>query len=289
MKKERRGYAVQDDIVKLTRRYPQLLLPIREGERQTEEYQESVLGGRPLEREPDFVCPEEIELAACDTPAGLAETVCFGRREDFIHAYRALAYRCEPANIPDSVGAGYIGGLINWEKIRAHRDTYLAAGGTDWEAEFGRFTSDRKNYRDSLILLSSGDYSNLSAEIVGLPAEEWRRKSLTIRRYHELTHFVCRALYPDNVDALRDEVIADAIGLVAAFGRYDTALAARFLGVEGGGFREGGRLSHYVKDGELQAAVDRAKDLIAEYAARIEKAHPEAGGDVFALLLGIFP
>ena len=278
-----------EDIEKLAQRYPQLLLPIREGERQTEEYQNAVLGGKPLEGEPDFVCPEEIELSVCDTPAGRAETVYFGRREDFVHAYRALAYRCEPADIPDSVGAGYIGGLINWKKIRDHRDEYLAAGGEDWEEEFGRFTSERRNYRDSLILLSGGDYSNLSAESVGLPADEWTRKSLAIRKYHELTHFVCRALYPDNVDALRDEVIADAIGLTAAFRRYDTALAARFLGVEGDGFREGGRLSHYVKDGELSAAVERAKALIAAYAARIDKARPEAGEDVFALLLKIFP
>ena len=280
---------MREDMMKLAKRYPQLLLPIRAGERQTEEYQDAVLGGKPLDREPDFLCPGEIGLSACDTPAGRAETVYFGRREDFVHAYRALAYRCEPADIPDSVGAGYIGGLINWEKIRAHRDEYLAAGGEDWEAEFERFTSDRKNYRDSLILLSSGDYSNLPAGSVGLSAAEWKSRSLTIRRYHELTHFVCRALYPDNVDALRDEVIADAIGLIAAFGCFDTELAARFLGVEDGRFREGGRLSHYVKEGELPEAVERAKALIAETAARIEKARPEAGEDVFALLLRIFP
>ena len=79
------------------------------------------------------------------------------------------------------------------------------------------------------------------------------------------------------------------IGLVAAFGRYDTQLAARFLGVEGGAFREGGRLSHYVKDGELSAAIDRAQALIAEYAERIKKARPEARESVFALLLKIFP
>lgn len=280
---------MREDIIKLSQRYPQLLLPIRAGERETEEYRDAVLGGSRLEREPKFICPEEIELSACETPAGRAETVYFGLREDFVHAYCALAYRCEPADIPDSVGAGYIGGLINWEKIHTHRDEYLAAGGTDWEEEFGRFTSDRKNYRDSLILLSGGDYSNLSAGSVGLPAEEWRRQSLTIRRYHELTHFVCRALYPDNVDALRDEVIADAIGLTAAFGSYDTELAARFLGVKGDGFREGGRLSHYVKDGDLSAAAGRARALIAEYAARIEKTSAEAGGDVFKLLLRIFP
>ena len=91
-----------------------------------------------------------------------------------------------------------------------------------------------------------------------------------------------------HVPVLRDEVIADSIGLVAAFGRYDTALAARFLGVEGETFREGGRLSHYVKEEELAAAVVRAKSLISDYAGRIEKMQPEAA-DVFDLLLKIFP
>ena len=280
---------MDSDIKRLSRRYPQLLLPIQTGARQTEKYKDAVLGGQIPDMAPDFACPKDITLSSYDTPAGRAEILYLGDRGDFVHAYRALGYRCEPAEIPDSVGAAAIRGLINWEKIHAHRDAYLAAGGEDWSGEFNRFTSDKKNYLDSLILLSGGDYSNLSAGSVGLPASEWKSKSLAIRKYHELTHFVCRALYPDNVDALRDEVIADAVGLVAAFGWYDTQLAARFLGVEGGAFREGGRLSHYVKDGELSAAVNRAQALIAEYAARVEKALPESGGDVFMLLLKIFP
>ena len=84
-------------------------------------------------------------------------------------------------------------------------------------------------------------------------------------------------------------MIADAIGLVAAFGRYDTKLARRFLGTEGGVFHAGGRLSHYVKEDELDAAVARVNAMIDETAAKIEKALPETGGDLFALLLRIFP
>ena len=83
-------------------------------------------------------------------------------------------------------------------------------------------------------------------------------------------------------------MIADSIGLVAAFGKYDTALARLFLGVEGGVFREGGRLSHYAKEDELPAAVSRVNAMIDEYDARIEKART-ADQDLFALLLRIFP
>ena len=279
---------MESDIARLSRRYPQLLLPIQAGARQTEKYKDAVLGGQIPDTAPDFACPKDIALSTYDTPAGRAEILYLGDRGEFVHAYRALGYRCEPAEIPDSVGAAAIRGLINWEKIHAHRDAYLAAGGEDWSGEFNRFTSDKKNYLDSLILLSGGDYSNVPAEEVGLDAAAWREKSLTIRKYHELTHFICRGLYPDDIDALRDEVIADSIGLTAAFGFYDTRLARRFLGVEGGVFREGGRLSHYAAQEELDEAVRRVNTLIDDYAARIENAQAE-GQDVFTLLLKIFP
>ena len=279
---------MQEDLIKLARRYPQLLLPIQEGTRQTEAYKSAVLCGEPLDAQPDFRCPEEIIASSEDTPAGRAEILYLGDRQDFLHAYQALAYRCEPTPIPDSVGAVTIGGLINWEKIHHHRDEYLAAGGEDWDAEFSRFTSEPKNYRDSVILLSGGNYSNVPAERVGLAPEAWKEKSYLIRKFHELTHFVCRGLYPEDIDALRDEVIADSIGLVAAFGEYDPALARLFLGVEGGVFREGGRLSHYAKEDELPAAVSRVNAMIDEYDARIEKART-ADQDLFALLLRIFP
>ena len=279
---------MQEIIQTLARRYPQLCLPIRAGMRQSEEYRNAVLCGCPVETEPEFLCPEAIELSSADTPAGTAEILSLGERADFLHAYRALAYRCEPKEIPDSVGAAAIRGLINWEKIRAHQEEYLRAGGGDWDAEFQRFTADRKNYTDSLILLSGGDYSNLPASAVGLDAEAWRQKSRLIRKYHELTHFVCRGLWPDDVDALRDEVIADSIGVVAAFGKNDPALIRRFLGLEGGAFRAGGRLSHYVGEDELPAAVVRADAMIDEYAARIARAQTD-GKDPLSLLLKIFP
>ena len=120
---------MQEELIALSRRYPQLLLPIRAGMRETEEYKNAVLCGLPLEAEPDFRCPEEIELSAAETPAGRAEILYLGDRADFLHAYQALAYRCEPTPIPDSVGAVTLNGLINWEKINRHHDDYIAAGG----------------------------------------------------------------------------------------------------------------------------------------------------------------
>ena len=101
-KGKRQGTIMQEDLIRLSRRYPQLQFPIRAGMRQTEAYKNAVLGGELPDAEPDFRCPAEIRCQTADTPAGRAEIVYLGDREDFLHAYQALAYRCEPTVIPDS-------------------------------------------------------------------------------------------------------------------------------------------------------------------------------------------
>lgn len=271
-------------IRQLAPRYPQLCLPIRQNERETEEYKACVLMGEPPEREPDFSFSEEDELSLVNTPVGEVNVLVLADREDFVHAYRALACRCEPEEVPDSVGAVTVQGLINWEKIRRHQEEYLADGGTDWDDEFRRFTAVKSNFRDSFILLSTGNYSNIPAKTVGLGEQEWKEKSLAIRKYHELTHFVFRTKYPKDVDTIRDEVVADMIGLIKAFGEYDTGLARTFLGTEGETFRPGGRLSHYAKD-DIDTAMARANELISSYAEKIKGRDTE---DVFSLLLSLF-
>ena len=52
---------------------------------------------------------------------------------------------------------------------------------------------------------------------IDLNEDEWIEKSIIIRKYHELTHFVMRKTYPDDIDYIRDELIADCIGLICAF------------------------------------------------------------------------
>lgn len=247
-----------DCIKKLSPQYPQLALPLAEGNRNTQLYRDAVLKGLPVGLEPDFFGSPADSYVRVTTAVGEIGILSLGDRRDFEHAYCALANKCEPMEILPSVGAVYLGGLTNWEKIRAHKREYFANGGPDWPAEFRRFTADKKNYQDKLILLSGGYYSGISPEQVALPPDQWKEKSLVIRKYHELTHFIYRAVYPEDKDAIRDEVLADYIGIRQAFGHYVPAVARLSLGVEeipG----PAARIRHYVPEEKLAQAVRRAE------------------------------
>lgn len=265
-------------------RYPQLVLPIAQNEKDTPEYKDAVLRGKPVFREPEFIGSPEDSLSSIFTPVGQVEILYLAIREDFEHALQALAYRCEPVEILPSVGTITVRGLINWQKIRAHKQEYILSGGDNWAREFKNFTSDKKNYLDTIIILSGGNYSAIPASAVSLSEAEWRHKSLMIRKYHELTHFVCRSLYPKDIDPVRDEVIADMAGMTAAFGYYDPKLAKMFLGIDDGTFHQGGRLSHYVTNDKLPVAVTIATDLIEEL---FPKAANYSDQEIFDFMLTI--
>ena len=251
-------------------RYPQLSLPIEEGMSERREYADVVRRGRLPEDPADpLFGSDRDEVFAPDTPIGPVEVVRLGDRRDFVRAVRALTGRCEPVPVPDSMGAVTITGLINWRKIYAHREAWLSEHpGGDWNGEFKRFTAKKENYRDALLLVTDGPYSAVSARDAGFEEADWLDRSLRLRSWHELSHMVSRTLWPENKQAIRDEILADCTGLIAACGGYDPALAARLLGVTAGGYLPGGRLQNYVEGGlpdpELLDKVRRQIALTAE-------------------------
>lgn len=251
-------------LYQLAERFPQLCVPLSPGAGKSLLYKNMVLRGQESDLVPTgFTFSTADELKSMQTPAGPAEVLYLENRADFERCVCALAYRCEPRVIPFSMGATTISGLNDWSRIRAHQSAYEEAGGKDWQKEFRRFTADPANYRSTLILVSRGCYSAVPAAALDLSPAAWLDYSLTIRIYHELTHFVCRKLYPQDVDPIRDEVIADAIGLVAAFGAYDPQRAALFLGIETDTYRPGGRLENYQKEGQsLEPTIDAARSWI---------------------------
>lgn len=253
-------------IEKLVERYPQLSLEPAEGLSQTPEYQSIVKRGNvPESLVHHFKTSEFDTISKVTTPAGCVEVVYLYLREDFERAVQLLAYRGEKRSLPLSMGAIAINGIVNWNRIHAHQAEYLAAGNTDWRLEFRRFTATPENYRDFLILLSEGPYSGVPCTATSWEEQEWLKKSKIIRMYHELAHFVSQRRFPDHKNALRDEVIADSIGIYEATGNYDARLAKTFLGLECETYRSGARLENYIKEAaDLNKACSIATQLIME-------------------------
>lgn len=252
-------------------RYPQLSLPILEGMSRSDSYLDIVRRGRlPREIQDPFHGSPRDEILTQATPIGPVELIHLGDRRDFERCVQALVHRCEPVQIPRSMGAVTITGLTNWRKIQTHRASWLAAHpGESWPEEFRRFTADPKNYKDALLLVSDGPYSAVPAQVLGLGEEDWLEKSLRLRSFHELSHMVSRTLWPENQQAIRDEISADCIGLIAAFGGYDASLALRLLGIDGAAYLPGGRLQNYIETGLPDAALlEKVRHQVGRLALR---------------------
>ena len=256
--------------------YPQLYLdPDRE---EKEAYRKVVLQGEmPESRDlSHFLQDPQDRMETVETPAGPVVVVSLRNRSDYEVFVRCMMAAKEgpKAPIPASQGASTLV-AFNWPRIYAHRDRFMeeqhAVGveDPDWSAEFSRFISVPANYQDLLVVLSWGPYSNVPASEAGQAEESWPETSYAIRKYHELTHVICRRLYPDRIDAVWDELVADAVGIYAALGRYDAVLEKRCLGITEDRY-SGGRLENY-SDAAAQLAkpvsemLDRFSEIIGEH------------------------
>ena len=258
--------------------YPQLYLdPERE---KKEAYRKVVLQGEPPEHRglSHFHGDPQDRMETVETPAGPVVVVSLRNRADYEVFVRCMMAAKEgpKAPIPASQGASTLV-AFNWPRIYAHKKQFMeeqhAAGveDPDWSAEFSRFISVPANYQDLLVVLSRGPYSNVSAAEAGQDEETWLETSYAIRKYHELTHVICRRLYPGRIDAIWDELVADAVGIYAALGGYDAALEKRCLGITGDRYT-GGRLENYSDDavqlaGAVSEMLDRFSEIIAEHPA----------------------
>ena len=243
--------------------YPQLSLGIKEGMSQSEEYRNIVRRGiMPDKLTFPFELSGEEDEYTLDTPAGEVNVLYLPDRAIFEYFIKVLAHRNEPVEIPLSMGASLISGINSWRKIYAHKEEYLQSGKDDWDEEFARFISVKENYKDTVLIVSKGYYSALKPEYINMNSDEWLEKSKTIRIYHEISHYISRKLFIENKEVLRDEIVADAIGFIAAFGYYDSLLARKVLGIDNEKFNRDGRLINYVSEEELDIYIDRAHKII---------------------------
>ena len=274
----------EDVLRALARRFPQLY--VAPAEDAQEAYR--LAAGRGIEPEDanleHFEGSALDELREVDTPAGAVEVLFLERRRDFETFVQIIGHKSAPEPIARTVGAVTYRGLADWGKVADARKAFIAAGGEDWGAEFARLAKEPGAFRSELVVISEGPYSNIAATETPYESDEWTAISREIRLHHECAHVVCRRTMPDNVLAVWDEVTADVVGLLCATGRYDVALATRFLGVSAEGFATG-RLEEYL-DVDQMSRIDEIAVEVFGACMRIGQicasTQPE---DPFALLL----
>ena len=127
-----------------------------------------------------------------------------------------------------------------------------------------------KIYRHRVILLNAAPYSNISAEKIGLTSDDWLKKSYLIRLRHESAHYETLRLLGGMKNHALDEILADCLGQMAAFGEFSAKRQRIFFGLEKGGSKCDGRLNFYcqkVLPGDL-VEIYRAVD---EYLNEVEQ------------------
>jgi len=252
-------YAAQSEesgtIIPLLRNLIEFRFPIQEGMSQTAEYIAATRrgvdpGDMPGACALSLVAPDKVRLLLHSTPAGRIPLLVIAIREDFVTLVRALSKRNEPVPISDSMGACIIGGYNNWSRMHAclrqfeNADSPADAG--DRQKVFQRVASDKSLYQDRFILLSSGPYSSVNAERLGLETDEWIRVSMIIRREHECAHYFTRRIFGSMRNAVLDELIADFAGITAALGTFRADWFLLFVGLEDfPRYRSGARLENY--------------------------------------------
>jgi hypothetical protein len=272
------GVSGTDLLDRLSRRLVQLQFPVAEGVSQTATYRLATRQGiwpDPATAQPlPWNRPDLVRLELASTAVGAIPIVITVDRGDFESLVRACLYRNEPVAIPQSMGAVMVAGFNNWDRVKTHRQSWAAENGSDsgdlaWQQEFARLIPRKELYQDRFIILSSGPYSGVAGEELGLAATDWLALSLVIRREHECTHYFTRRCLGSMRQNLLDEILADFMGVTAAADRFEANWFLRFLGLEDfPTYRSGGRLENYMGQTPFSPSAFAVLTRLVEATAR---------------------
>ena len=203
----------------------------------------------------DFIKQWQKWLMFCDVPEILNDKICCERPVKFENPEKIIIeiYESTAGNIPVIVfdrDADFENFVVNAVYNGVRPDNIQQMGSSFIYGRTQRFIALSKKY-----------YSNTSPEFVRLSPEEWREKSMIIRREHECTHYYKKRFYGSASNNLHDELIADFFGIYAAFGHYEARLFKHFMGIDG--INHEGRLSLYT-----EGLSQEAREVIAELAGQ---------------------
>lgn len=123
-------------------------------------------------------------------------------------------------------------------------------------------------YRHRVLLLNRAPYSNVSAAAAGCPEEEWLERSHHLRLAHECAHYETLRILGCMKNHALDELLADTLGQLAAFGNFSAARQRAFFGLTKGEDSCTGRLAFYTNNvlpeerGRVFRAVDQVLDIL---------------------------
>lgn len=265
----------------LRRHFVQLRFPVATGMSTNEAYRQATRRGN-FDAASAFApglavrAPETVSIAVHQSMGGAVPVIIAGERDDFVALVQALTSRNEPTPVPDSMGACLVRGLNNWSRVADYRRAWEASRSESddatWAEEFARLVPNKPLYQDRLVILSTGAYSAVPTRDTDLNEQTWLDRSLVIRREHEFTHYFTYRCFGTMRDHALDELVADCVGLLHAYGRYPSKLALRFLGLDKDtGHRPGGRLENYLASSKLPAdGLTVVRALVRRAAANLE-------------------
>lgn len=251
--------------------------PITSGISKTESYRKATLSGKSTATLPEasgllLQEPEHLQLEIHEGLAGKIPILIVPNAEDFKQVVRALAHKNEPVALPDSMGALFIKGLNNWDRIYQLKREFLTKNSPlDWPATFkNNIIPQKELYQDQLIVLSKKPYSNVPSESMELSEREWLDISLNIRLYHECAHQFTLIHYKHIAKNLHDELIADYVGITGVLKEFNARWFLRFMGLENDPkYREGGRFENYI-DKENKTIFKIVRTILKEAAVNLE-------------------
>ena len=126
-----------------------------------------------------------------------------------------------------------------------------------------------KIYRHRVILLNAAPYSNIAAKKIGLTVEEWLEKSYQIRLRHESVHYETLRLLGGMKNHALDEILADCLGQIAAFGEFSAPRQRIFFGLAKGDSKCDGRLNFYCQK-VLPTELPKIYRAVDEYLDEVE-------------------
>ena len=183
-----------------------------------------------------------LEISFAHTLGGKLPVISTGSHEDFCAMEAILNGREEEGELPLTVNAFTIEARA--EQIFCHR----------------------------LILLNRAPYSNIPSEKLGITREDWLERSHRLRFAHECAHYETLRILGGMRNHALDEILADTMGQISAFGNFDADRQRIFFGLEKGKDTCTGRLSFYCRKVALEERPKvylAVNDVLDEVAAEI--------------------